>query len=210
MSIRVLDTDGRVLKPVSPGNAFNWVEHSRAKWLHAPGIEPNVKQGTIILIRPVKNPPGERIMTQIFNGDGELLGWLWPDVTRRLIEKGAIKQVGSSSGDGPRAAILPRVVDSEIMGDIRRIEGWRIAEGLQDRACFRVEIERMMRIKNLKGAGLEDAILGKAKLFFGKKGKEMALEEIRGIRRRVAAMEIAISPDMNTIRQVLVKNYLTK
>ena len=125
MSIRVLDPDGRVMRSVSPANARSWVEHSRARWLHADDVQPNREHGTIILNHPLREPPEERIMTQIFNGDGELLGWLWMDTAELWIRKKRIAQVGASSEDGPRAAILTHVVDPGAMEAIRRIEGWR-------------------------------------------------------------------------------------
>ena len=202
MPIRVLDPDGRVCKPMRRGQAVREVDRKRAEWLCAAGVEPNKEHGTIILTRPVREPSPERVMTQIYNGDGELLGWLWPDVAELWVRKGAISQVGTSSEDGPRAAILPRVVDPKAMAAIRRIEGWRIAEGLRVRAELRLEIQRLM--KHLKGDALEDAIVEKVRLYLGR-GADLALEELRGIRRRITAMEFALAPDMTAVRHELIE-----
>ncbi len=62
---------------------------------------------------------------QAGRGDSELLGWLWMDTAELWIRKKRIAQVGASSENGPRAAILTHVVDPGAMEAIRRVEGWR-------------------------------------------------------------------------------------
>ncbi len=201
MPIRVLDPDGRVTRSVSPANARNWVERSRARWLHADKVQPNREHGTIILNCPLKELPEERVMTQIFNGDGELLGWLWMDTSELWIRKKRIAQVGASSEDGPRAAILPHVVDPRAMEAIRRIEGWRIAEGLKARAAVRAEIESVM--STMAGEQLENMILATVYQRLGKSEADLALKDLKEMRRRIVAMEIALAPDMADVRQEL-------
>ena len=201
MPIRVLDPDGRVTRTVSPANARSWVERSRARWLHANDVQPNREYGTIILSQQLKELPEERIMTQIFNGDGELLGWLWMDTSELWIRKKRIAQVGNSSEDGPRAAILPHVVDPGAMEAIRRIEGWRIAEGLKARAAVRAEIERAM--PKLAGEQLEKMILAMVYRRFGRDETDLVLKDLKDLRRQIVAMEIALAPDMADVRQEL-------
>ena len=201
MSIRVLDPDGRVIRSVSSAKAHSWVEHARARWLHADEVQPNREHGTIILNCPLKELPEERVMTQIFNGDGELLGWLWMDTSELWIRKKRIAQVGASSEDGPRAAILPHVVDPRAMEAIRRIEGWRIAEGLKARAAVRAEIESAM--STMAGEQLEDMILAEVSMRLGKDEADLVLKDLKEMRRRIVAMEIALAPDMADVRQEL-------
>jgi hypothetical protein len=201
MSIRVLDPDGRVIWSVSSTKGHNWVEHARARWLHAQGVQPNRKNGTIILSHQPRELPEEKVMTQIYNGDGELLGWLWMDTSELWIRKKRIAQVGTSSEDGPRAAILPHVVDPRAMEAIRRIEGWRIAEGLKARAVVRAEIESAM--STMAGEQLEDMILAEVSMRLGKDEADLVLKDLKEMRRRIVAMEIALAPDMADVRQEL-------
>jgi hypothetical protein len=201
MSIRVLDPNGRTIRSVSSAKAHSWVEHARARWLHADDVQPNRERGTIILNCALKELPEERVMTQIFNGDGELLGWLWMDTSELWIRKKRMAQVGASSEDGPRAAILPHVVDPRAMDAIRRIEGWRIAEGLKARAAVRAEIESAMSA--MAGEQLEDMILSAVSMRLGKGEADLVLKDLREMRRRIVAMEIALAPDMADVRQEL-------
>jgi hypothetical protein len=201
MPIRVLDPDGRVTRTVSPANARSWVENARARWLHANDVQPNREYGTIVLSHQLKELPEERVMTQIFNGDGELLGWLWMDTSELWIRKKRITQVGASSEDGPRAAILPHVVAPQAMQAIRRIEGWRIAEGLKARAAVRTEIESAM--STMADERLENMILAAVHQRLGKDEADLVLKDLKEIRRRIVAMEIALAPDMADIRQEL-------
>jgi hypothetical protein len=201
MSIRVLDPDGRAIRSVSSAKAHSWVEHARARWLHADEVQPNREHGTIILNCALKELPEERVMTQIFNGDGELLGWLWMDTSELWIRKKRIAQVGASSEDGPRAAILPHVVGSSAMQAIRRIEGWRIAEGLKARAAVRAEIESAM--STMTGEQLENMILAEVRIRLGKDEADLVLKDLKEMRRRIVSMEIALAPDMADVRQEL-------
>jgi hypothetical protein len=190
------------MRSVSPTKAENWVKHSRARWVHAPEVEPNKQRGTIILTHPVAEQPAERFETQIYNGDGELLGYLHMEMAGLYIRKGQIAQVGTATEDGPRAAILPHTVDSVAMEAIRRIEGWRISEGLKARAAVRREIEKEM--STLSGEKLESKILESVLQRLGKDEAELALSDLRGMRRRIVAMEMALAPDLADIRRLLI------
>lgn len=88
MSIRVLDRDGRVLRPVSPARAEEWVTHSRARWLVIDGGEPNRRHGTIIVLKTVDNAAEDRPSCHIYNADGELLGWTHPDLINKYLSSG--------------------------------------------------------------------------------------------------------------------------
>jgi hypothetical protein len=88
------------------------------------------------------------------------------------------------------------------MEAIRRIEGWRISEGLKARAAVRREIEKEM--STLSGEKLESKILESVLQRLGKDEAELALSDLRGMRRRIVAMEMALAPDLADIRRLLI------
>jgi hypothetical protein len=190
------------MRPVSPAKAENWVEYSRACWVHAPEVEPNKQRGTIIRTHPVAEQPTERFETQIYNGDGEFLGYLHMEMAGLYIRKRQIAQIGTSTEDGPRAAILLHTVGPEAMEAIRRIEGWRISEGLKARAAVRREIEKEM--STLSGEKLESKILESVLQRLGKSEAELALSALRGMRMWIVALEMALAPDLADIRRRLI------
>jgi hypothetical protein len=185
-----------------PKKAAHEVERHRAVWLHVKDVQPNGERGTIVLNCRLNETPEERIMTQIFNGDGEFLGWLHMDTAELWIRKGRIAQVGASTEDGPRAAILPHVVDRKAMEAIRHTEGYRIAKGLKARAVVRREIEEAM--ESLSGDQLENTILSAVRLRLGKGEADLVLADLRNMRRRIVSLEIALAPDMAGVRQRLL------
>ena len=87
------------------------------------------------------------------------------------------------------------------MEAIRRIEGWRIAEGLKARAAVRAEIESAM--STMAGEQLEDMILAEVSMRLGKDEADLVLKDLKEMRRRIVAMEIALAPDMADVRQEL-------
>lgn len=205
MSIRVLDPNGRVMRPISPSNAKNWVEHSRAKWLHVHGFEPNRKHGTIIMKNHVKNPPVDRAQTQMYNADGQLLGWIWPELAERVLNQEWCFLVGSCSPNGPRAVIIPRLVDQDAaaMRELRYIESWRTAEAVIIRDALRSKITTVINTAN-SWKDIEKRVDTLLQQHLGVSERELVLSDIRLIRKKVAALELAIANDMTAVRHKLV------
>lgn len=205
MSIRVLDPDGRVLRPISPSNAKSKVGRSLANWVCAEGFKPNMKRGTIIMKKYTKILPGERVQTQIFNADGQLLGWIWPEVADRVLTRGWCNLVGSrSSFFGPRAVIIPFIMAQDAMKELQHIEARRTTEAVIERDYLRHKIMSVIS-KATTWNDVEEKVNNVIQQHLGEFEKETVLSDLRFFRRKVVALEIALAPDMSTVRHELLR-----
>jgi len=209
MSIRVLDLVGRVCRPLSVKKAVREVARKHANWLHSEGVEPNQQHGTIILSRQLKEQPTERAMAQLYNGDGQLLMWIWPEVAGTYLRRGLVSLVGECSPSGPRAVMVPHCVSHEVMTEICHYEYWGTAMAVEQRATMRVVIEKALQ-NRFSEWYVEKLVEEKLKSFF-KKGHqvEAGLHEIRKARRQLAALELALAPDCAGIRIKLAEQLVS-
>lgn len=203
MSIRVLDPDGRVLRPVSPAKANSWVEHGRARWVHAEGIESNRRRGAIILTHPVEHPPEDRLMVQIYDGDGFFLGWGWPKAATRVLKHKQCLLVGSKTVDGwPRAIIVPRTArnDSVVARELRHIE----ARGSVNAAIHRDALRDALN-KGMAGGQLE-AYVASLKRTDGRCDEiDRVISGLRYSRRQLSILDIIVDPDTSEIPEQMVE-----
>lgn len=127
MGIRVLDPDGRPLRPMSRSTAASKVARGDARWLHAEGIAPDVHWGTIVLVRPVVAPPPNRDVVQVFGPAGEAVGWVPPAWAEHTVA--ARRAIPVGAGGEPQtlhAIIVPGLTTAEcdaLRAAIRR-EAW--------------------------------------------------------------------------------------
>jgi predicted house-cleaning noncanonical NTP pyrophosphatase (MazG superfamily) len=199
VSIRVLNLDGRVLRPVSPSCAKSKVKHFSAKWLHAQGVEPDRQHGTIVLKDSVRNPPPDRVQTQVYNANGQLLGWIWPEIASRVLEKKQCNLVGTYMQNGPRALIIPRLVSKAATKELRYIESRRTAEAAIQRAFLRDRITEI--INNAKNwTDVEEKVDSLLEQHLNEYEKENVLSDIMYIRKKISALEIAIAPDLVEVK----------
>lgn len=204
MSIRVLDPVGRVCRPLPSKKAKREIARNQAIWLHAEGVEPNQGKGTLILLRQLRQQPAERAMTQLINGDGQFLAWIWPETANAYIRRELIILVGECSSSGPRAVMIPHCVTPEVIKMIRHTESLGIVIGVDQRAAMRTMIEEALT--NFSDGDVIKMMEGKLKSLFGKSAQvEVGLNELRAARRQLAAIELALAPDWAKIRNRLVE-----
>ncbi|HEY8414825.1 MAG TPA: hypothetical protein VIK99_03535 [Thermaerobacter sp.] len=125
MSCLVLDARGIPLpRPMSPSQARREVRNGAARWVHAEGIEPNPRFGTVQYNRSVAQAQ-EQGNVVVLHADGVPLGWIQPAFARRYMRDGRWMAVGELRADGtPRAVILPALLSPFQLAELVRLEGW--------------------------------------------------------------------------------------
>ncbi|MDA8335010.1 MAG: hypothetical protein M0Z41_08495 [Peptococcaceae bacterium] len=207
MPIRVLDPEGRVLRSVSPAKAISWVEHGRAKWLHAEGIEPNKKVGTVILLRQVQAPPEERPLAQLYDGDGVFLGCIKPEWAGWVLEHKPCSLVGTLGPDGwPRALIAHRVAQDDpiVISELRHIEARRTVNAVVRRDALRQSITDVVS-RCSTGDQVEVEVERLLRDYLGPDRKDIMLSDLRSVCRKAAALNVALDSDAADLRTKLVQ-----
>jgi hypothetical protein len=219
MSIRVLDRYAGHYGSMPPAKAARQVDMGIAEWLRADGIEPNRQIGTIRCLRRIKNipeppddPEDKQRQTQVYDGDGVFLGWMGPTAAARVVERGWAAVVGEGTALGrPRAIIIPRIAKHEpvVISELRRIEAMRTIRAVERRDALRQDIIRAVAtalmwddVETLVADGLQSHMYGEGET-------RAVLADIRTLRRKVAAVELALAPDNEDIRQELAGKLLT-
>lgn len=202
MSIRVLDPQGRPLRPVSRRKAAEKVRRGDARWLHAPEVPPDRLWGCIVMCHPVSPEPEPPPAVQVFDADGVLLGWVSRAAVRRhrLGERAAV--LGSPAGE-PHALVLQERADPQALAEVRRLEARRVAWGAEERERLREAV-----LAAVRGGGawqeVEEAILALAARRLVRPGAgHLALEEVRRFRRLVERLDLAAAPDLGPVRAAL-------
>ncbi|WP_264844391.1 hypothetical protein [Caldinitratiruptor microaerophilus] len=205
MSIRVLDPHGRPLTPVPPKKAVGKVDLGDAVWLHVDGVDPDPHHGTIVLTHPVDRPPAPRPLVQLFNADGQLLGWVSREVALHYVRREALRVVGHPPPGELHAVILPRPATPEALKEIRRIIARRAAERTLDRHTIRNEILRILR-EGGAWAEVEQAVEALAtERLVSSTSASAAVEDLRRFARQLAALDLATASDLAVARTLALQ-----
>jgi len=105
---------------LSPSAARREVSRARARYVHAPGVAPHPRYGSVIVYsrRKTVSRPNRRV--PVLNGDGTVIGWVRPHQARRYARAGYWRPVGDGvPADEARAVMFDSLLDAEAL--------WRIA-----------------------------------------------------------------------------------
>lgn len=121
----LLDARGVPMRrPMAPSQARREVHNGAAHYVHAEGVEPNPRYGTIQRHRPMEAPEPEHVV--VLHADGVPLGWIQRAYARRYLREGYWQPVGELRRDGtPRTVILPELLSPEQLHELAQLEGWR-------------------------------------------------------------------------------------
>lgn len=219
MPIRVLDRYAGHYGSMPPAKAARQVDKGIAQWLHAEGIQPNRHIGTIRCLRRMRNiqeppddPEDKRLQTQVYDGDGVFLGWIGPTAGAQVVDRGWAAVVGDCPAlEHPRAIIIPRIAkhDPAVISELRRLEARHTIQAVERRDALRRDIIRAVATA-LSWDDVETLVAGGVqKHMYGEDETRAVLADIRSLRRKVAAVELALAPDNEAIRQELAGKLLT-
>lgn len=202
MSIFVLDPAGRPLRPVTPQKAAGKVARGDARWLHAPGHEPDRERGTIVMSHDVSSPPADPHTVQIFNADGCRLGSIaprgdreWGDWLRRSLVFARAEVVGTYS------VVLLAPADIHLVRQLTEIELRRMWRRLLDRD--RVITETLRLAHRGRGMPPEEALERAIVAELAPRLARLALAEVREMRARMERLDLAQARDTEPIRRGL-------
>lgn len=184
LSIFVLDPAGRPLRPISPRKAAGKVERGNARWLHAPGHDPDMTSGAIIMAHAVRPQPEDPERVQLFDADGVRLGALDAEYVARAGTQPSVE----IDRIADYAVILRRRAPAALVQAIREAELRRAWRRLLDRDRV---ISETLRSVCEKGAepwsALERQILNEMSPY----PRRAALAEVRALRARWERLDLA-------------------
>lgn len=199
MSIFVLDPQGRPLRPVSAKKAAGKVARGHARWLHAPGCEPDRERGTIVLLHDVSPAPADPRTIQICDANGCRLGSITPreedggEWVRRVIAAGRAQAVGMF------AVLLLAPADIRVVRRLTELELRRMWRRLLDRD--RVITETLRAIE--RGVDPDEALEQIIVAELAPRLARLALAEVREIRARLERMDLTRAGDTAPLRKAL-------
>lgn len=141
MPCLVLDLRGIPLpRRMEPSRARREVSNGAAQWVHAEGVAPNPRYGSIQLRRVVRDiQPPRRVA--VLAADGILLGWVQSAYARRYMRDGLWAPVGDPADI--HAVIIPRVLAPDQIRELAQLEGWIACRRALLDAAIRTEIEAL-------------------------------------------------------------------
>ncbi|MDA8336054.1 MAG: hypothetical protein M0Z41_13905 [Peptococcaceae bacterium] len=208
MSIRVIDLAGRVCHPIPPKQAAREIERDQAHWVHADGIEPNILKGTIQLTRPMKDPPDSNRQTQVLDGDGIFLVWIWAPAAGRLVSQHMAEMIGAESEAGyPQTILVPRLArhEPEVIAALTRLEAMRAIDSVAARDQLRHQINYALstcRTWDEVEARVEWLL---EQCLHSPADNQVVLAQLRILRRKLRNLDLALAPDMEYIREQLAQ-----
>ncbi len=215
MSIRVLDPRGRPLRPVSPKKAAGMVERGRARWLHAPGVDPDRDHGTVCVLHPVEPEPERRRLAQVFDADGVFLACLDRFALRYSIAASRVDALVVGDSAEYNAVMLAAPATREVKAEIRRVRARQAGVAALERERIRDALLAAVRPCDraasddeavLRWRQAEEAIQALAAMRALSRGAEaLALRELDRLRRQVGRLDLAIAADMAEVAAALAR-----